>query len=48
LRAREHRLYAGCADSAIELLEVQWEGKKRMEAAAFLNGFPIESDEALA
>ena len=48
LRARERRLYAGCADSAIELLEVQWEGKKRMEAAAFLNGFPIESDEALA
>jgi methionyl-tRNA formyltransferase len=48
LRARERRLYAGCADSAVELLEVQWEGKKRMEAAAFLNGFPIESDEALA
>jgi methionyl-tRNA formyltransferase len=48
LRARERRLYAGCAGGAIELLEVQWEGKKRMEAGAFLNGFPMEADEALA
>jgi len=48
LRGRERRLYAGCAGGAIELLEVQWEGKKRMEAGAFLNGFPMEADEALA
>jgi len=48
LSARERRLYAGCADGAVELLEVQWEGKKRMEAAAFLNGFPMEADEELA
>ena len=48
LSARGRRLYAGCAGGAIELLEVQGEGKKRMEAAAFLNGFPMEADEALA
>jgi methionyl-tRNA formyltransferase len=48
LRARERRLFAGCAGGAIELLEVQWEGKKSMEAAAFLNGFPIRTDEELA
>ena len=28
----------GCGDGSIELLEVQLEGKKRMAAAAFLNG----------
>jgi methionyl-tRNA formyltransferase len=48
LRANDGRLYAGCGDDAIELLEVQLEGKKRMDSAAFLNGFVIEADEALA
>jgi methionyl-tRNA formyltransferase len=48
LRANDGRLYAGCGDGAIELLEVQLEGKKRMDSAAFLNGFAIEADEALA
>jgi len=42
------RLYAGCgAGESIELLEIQVEGKKRMPAAAFLNGFTIASDEVL-
>jgi methionyl-tRNA formyltransferase len=43
----DRRLYAGCGGGAIELLEVQLEGKKRMPAAAFLNGFPLAADEAL-
>lgn len=42
------KLYAGCGDgSSVELREVQLEGKKRMQAAAFLNGFPIAGDEVL-
>ena len=41
------RLFAGCGSGAIELLEVQLEGKKRMAAAAFLNGFPMVAGEVL-
>lgn len=41
------RLFAGCGDASIELLEVQAEGKKRMPAAAFLNGNTIEAGEML-
>ena len=48
LRAAHHRLFAGCGDGSIEFLEVQLEGKKRMDAASFLNGFSIEPGEALA
>ena len=48
LRAVNRQLYAGCGDgSSIELREVQLEGKKRMQAAEFLNGFPMASDEVL-
>jgi methionyl-tRNA formyltransferase len=48
LRAMNRKLYAGCGDvSSIELREVQLEGKKRMQAAAFLNGFPMTDDEVL-
>lgn len=39
------RLFAGCGEGSIELLEVQLEGKKRMTAAAFLNGNSIEKDD---
>ena len=42
------KLYAGCKEGAIELLEVQLEGKKRMTAAAFLNGFTLREGEVLA
>jgi methionyl-tRNA formyltransferase len=47
-----HKLYAGCGDGesggqSIELQEVQLEGKKRMPAAAFLNGFPLSVDEVI-
>jgi methionyl-tRNA formyltransferase len=48
LRAVNGKLYAGCGDGeSIELREVQLEGKKRMLAAAFLNGFPLQVDEVL-
>ncbi len=43
----DRRLYAGCGGGSIELLEVQLEGKKRMPAAAFVNGFPLGTTEAL-
>ena len=45
LIAEAKRLFAGCGDASIELLEVQLEGKKRMAASAFLNGFSLASDE---
>jgi len=48
LRMLGKKLYAGCKGGAIELLEVQLEGKKRMTAAAFLNGFTLNDNEALA
>ncbi len=47
LLAEGKRLFAGCGGGAIELLEVQLEGKKRMAAAAFLNGFSIGVGEVL-
>lgn len=47
LSAEGKRLFAGCGGGAIELLEVQLEGKKRMAASAFLNGFSIAAGEVL-
>ncbi len=47
LSANGRRLFAGCGDGSIELREVQLEGKKRMPAAAFLNGNMIEPGELL-
>jgi methionyl-tRNA formyltransferase len=41
------KLFAGCGGGAIELLEVQLEGKKRIPASAFLNGFAIVGNEVL-
>jgi len=49
LRAIHKKLYVGCGDGeSLELTEVQMEGKKRMTAAAFLNGFVLAADEVLA
>jgi methionyl-tRNA formyltransferase len=48
LKVDGKRLFAGCKGGAIELLEVQLEGKKRMTAAAFLNGFALNGGETLA
>lgn len=47
LSAQGKRLFAGAGDGSIELLEVQLEGKKRMAAAAFLNGFSLAAGEVL-
>lgn len=47
LEKRGRTLVAGCGDSAIELLEVQLEGRKRMDAQSFLNGNPITAPEIL-
>lgn len=46
LRVARKKLYAGCgAGESLELIEIQMEGKKRMTAAAFLNGFTPADDE---
>jgi len=47
LRVEGDRLLAGCAGGAVELLEVQMEGKKRMAAGEFLRGFQVKSGERL-
>jgi len=47
LRVVGKKLYAGCKGGAIELLEVQLEGKKRMTGAAFLNGFTLKDGEVV-
>ena len=47
LQIRNKGLFAGCAGGSIELLEVQLEGKKRMPAAAFLNGFILSENEVI-
>jgi methionyl-tRNA formyltransferase len=42
------RVFVGCgAETAVELLEVQMEGKRRMSAADFLRGYQVRNDERL-
>ena len=41
------RLFAGCGQGSLELLEVQLEGRKRMDTSAFLNGLSLETSEEL-
>ena len=43
LAAVGRRMFVGAGGGSIELLEVQLEGKKRMAAAAFLNGNAIDA-----
>jgi methionyl-tRNA formyltransferase len=44
----KRRVFAGCGEkSALELLEVQLAGKKRMSAEAFANGYQIRAGERL-
>ncbi len=45
LEIEDQRLFLGCDQSRVELLEVQMEGKKRMPAAEFLRGFQIRHGE---
>jgi methionyl-tRNA formyltransferase len=48
LRVDGDRMIVGCAGpSALELVEVQMEGKRRMPAAEFLRGFQVRSGERL-
>jgi methionyl-tRNA formyltransferase len=48
LLVEQGRMFAACAEgTAIELLEVQAEGKRRMTAAEFLRGFQVHSGERL-
>jgi methionyl-tRNA formyltransferase len=35
-------IYVSCGEGALLLTEIQLEGKKRMDAAAFLRGYPVE------
>jgi methionyl-tRNA formyltransferase len=47
LQVQGRALFAGCSGGSIELLEVQLEGKKRMPASAFLNGFTLSENEVM-
>ena len=48
LKAQKRRLFACCGEgTALELLEIQLAGKKRMTAEAFLNGYKLNDDETL-
>ena len=48
VRIENHRLFAGCAgDTWLELLEVQLEGKRRLDAVEFLRGNPLAADARL-
>lgn len=48
MAARNKRLLAACGSgAALELLEVQLEGRKRISAEAFLNGQHLKDDEIL-
>lgn len=38
------RMLVACGDGAVEVLEVQREGKRRMDVADFLNGADVEGD----
>jgi len=42
LQANAHGIIAACAEGALRLLELQPEGKARMDARAFLNGYRIK------
>jgi methionyl-tRNA formyltransferase len=45
---RNRRVFAGCGErTALELLEVQPAGKKKMTADSFLNGYKLEEGELL-
>lgn len=41
------KLFAGCGQGSLELLEVQLEGRKRMDVASFLNGLSLAAGEHL-
>jgi methionyl-tRNA formyltransferase len=48
VHSADGRLWVACADGAVEVLEVQREGRRRMDAAAFLLGVELATDAQLA
>jgi methionyl-tRNA formyltransferase len=47
MHAIGRRLLAGTGSGVLELLEVQLEGRKRVPAAAFMNGTRLSGDDML-
>ncbi len=48
LHLENRKLFAGCGDNtALDLIEVQPAGKKRMPVEAFLNGYKVSQNETL-
>ncbi len=48
MSSMDKRLLIACGErTELELLEVQVEGRKRMSAAAFMNGQRLKDDEML-
>lgn len=45
VRVEDNRLFVGCADGPLELLEVQQAGKRRLPVQDFLNGYPVSSGD---
>ena len=41
------RLIVGCGEGAVELVEIQPEGSRRMSAADYLRGHPVETGTRL-
>ncbi len=41
------RLIVGCGEGAVELVEIQPEGSRRMPAADYLRGHPVETGTRL-
>lgn len=39
LKAEDKKLYYGCSDGSLEILEIQPAGKPKMNASAFINGY---------
>ncbi len=46
LAAKEH-LVVACGEGAVEVLELQQEGRRRLAAAAFLRGYPLAEGDRL-
>ena len=47
IHVEDGRLFVGCADASLELLEIQQAGKRKLPTADFLNGYPITSGDML-
>ena len=48
IHLQNHQLFVACAQNTwLELLEIQLEGKKRLEAAEFLRGTALPADTRL-